>query len=543
MRVALVNVLVDDRASVVEEGELVIPLNLGYLSAYLRHHGMIADLFDCSAYTGDEERFIRLHGIQDYDVVGLTTYTPGFSRVSSFARALKALSPGVFVVLGGPHVSAVPLETLRDVKEADAVICYEGEETLRELVEALPAGTVDALSSIAALAYRDPRRGPVLNSPRPRASDLDSLPFPDRTLNGRYQPFATKRLFMNGTETVLRDFPVHSSRGCPFSCSYCAISSCSADRRWRARSVSNVLQEIASHFERSRFDLVNFSDPNFFVDPERALHIGEGIKRIDPELRWCFQTRPDLIVRSRAYLRGLKVSGCAFIHLGVENMTPTFLSDYHRGATPDHNAVATALLKRHRLLGRVYMVLFHEKLRLSDFRANLRFLDAHTANSSTAEMLGYQVELIAFPGTPIFEQIRTANVRCDVHQAQALPIRDPKARTLRDLVKGFFETYFAAVRNTERRIRETLLLADSLRADDARAGASPTDLLADLQRLVLDRVEILNWHRDYIRLALEAVATGNGKPLEARADEYHIRLGEIRDLCDDVRDRARWRGA
>ena len=156
------------------------------------------------------------------DLVGISTTTSTAPAAYALADGLRAA--GLAVIIGGPHPTFLPDDTLR---HADFVARGEGGDGLMlELVGAL-AGDRD-LESIGGLSFwRDGR--PVHNELRERIADLDALPTPDLSL-------------IVGSERI-REMPVITSLGCPFDCTFCTVSMMFG-RAYRSRSPESVIAEL-----------------------------------------------------------------------------------------------------------------------------------------------------------------------------------------------------------------------------------------------------------------------------------------------------------
>jgi anaerobic magnesium-protoporphyrin IX monomethyl ester cyclase len=108
-------------------------------------------------------------------LVGVTATTLSVFSAHAVAEGVKQLDPGIVTVIGGPHVSAVPGETLTLFPQVDLAVIGEGENTLIELLAALNDG--GDLSAVAGLALRDGDRVKVTDKRSP-IRNLDTLPFP-----------------------------------------------------------------------------------------------------------------------------------------------------------------------------------------------------------------------------------------------------------------------------------------------------------------------------------------------------------------------------
>jgi radical SAM superfamily enzyme YgiQ (UPF0313 family) len=152
------------------------PLNLAYLASYVREKNdrVQVDIIDAE---GLELQLPELYERIDTfspDIVGITFPTPVYTIVREICSELKNKDRRLPLILGGPHPTALPHETLMDI-DADIAVVGEGEETFIELIEALEKGR--ELDSVRGLAFKN--HGEVTINPRRELiKDLDTLPFP-----------------------------------------------------------------------------------------------------------------------------------------------------------------------------------------------------------------------------------------------------------------------------------------------------------------------------------------------------------------------------
>src|SRR5205085_6960835 len=109
------------------------------------------------------------------DVVGITAFTNEVKPAARLARKVREAMPGVRVVLGGVHISALPAETMVEFPEFDVGVIGEGEQTFGELLDALDRGR--RLHGVAGIIFRDGEQL-VQTAERPRIADQDSIPRP-----------------------------------------------------------------------------------------------------------------------------------------------------------------------------------------------------------------------------------------------------------------------------------------------------------------------------------------------------------------------------
>lgn len=306
-----------DRRGSVETGDfgLFPPLGLLYVLAAVKRRlpDVEAHLIDCVAEgIGHDELAVHVGRIAP-DLVGITSYTMSLYDVCMAARSVRSVSPGAHITMGGHHPIAFPFEAA-ELPEFDSIVVGEGEEAFPALVRGVETGeditgitgvyTRDSIGRYRGGASRDPRFLTTLMVPPAYIDDLDRLSPPDRSAIShiRYNSIvgASDRL-----TTMI------SSRGCPYSCTYCDVPY----KRYRQRSIAGVADEVGECLDQG-YDEIHFYDDLFNIVPERVTAFCDEIMRRGYRFTWDFRGRvngvtPESLERARA-------AGCRMISFGVE---------------------------------------------------------------------------------------------------------------------------------------------------------------------------------------------------------------------------------
>ena len=231
------------------------PLALEYLGAGLTLDNHTVELLDARLEPDIEEACRRFQP----EIVGLTGFTSHVNIIKNIATRLKAIFPELFVVVGGHHATVQP----EDFNEPhiDLVVIGEGVFTLREIAAALQAGT--RLAEIAGIAVPC-SEGMVFSAPRPY-TDLNDLPFPDRTLTGRHR----KHYFSEWFNPLAS---VRTSLGCTARCNFCALWSITGGKYLR-RDPEAVVAELKTIAEPNVF----FCDDESMCDAKRMDRLADLI--------------------------------------------------------------------------------------------------------------------------------------------------------------------------------------------------------------------------------------------------------------------------
>ncbi len=295
MRVLLLRPPRRDRADV---SLAVPPLGLAYLAGALRRAGHEVSILDARADGVGWRRLGARVAAAEPELVGITAATPVADLA---ARAADLARPHCrWLVLGGPHPTAVGEAALRAMPALDATVEGEAEISGPALVAWLAQG-----------ARGEPPPGVRAHGrafrPAPHLTDLDALPAPARDLlphRGYHHLLATRRPMA----TML------TSRGCPHGCTFCDRAV--GGHRWRARSAEHVLDELTG-LASDGVRFVHLYDDNFTHDRQRVVDICRGILRRGLDLRWNCEARVDGV---DAELLGLmRRAGCALVAFGVES--------------------------------------------------------------------------------------------------------------------------------------------------------------------------------------------------------------------------------
>jgi anaerobic magnesium-protoporphyrin IX monomethyl ester cyclase len=315
-------------------GPLNEPLGLAYLAANLERGGHEVAILDAPALgltSGGIRPFIEKGA---YDLVGVTMLTPMYARSVEVIRVVRHTSPGTGIVVGGPHPTILPEETLGENREIDYGVIGEGEFILLDLVNTLERGKV--VDAVPGLAYRKDGRI-IINPPPKMIGDLDDLPMPARHLLPMEAYHMTRSRTRSG-----HAFTVSVARGCPFNCGFCCRI---FGRKVRHHSPERIVEEIRTLVDRYGAGEINLEADTLtmdrrFVDALCDRLIDSGLSK---EIAWTCESRVDTI--TEAMLRKMKEAGCWQISYGVETGSQRLLNLIHKDITLERIRGTFALTK------------------------------------------------------------------------------------------------------------------------------------------------------------------------------------------------------
>ena len=312
------------------------PLGLCYLAAVLEENGYEVRIVD-----GVAQR-ISLSELKDEitgyspHVVGVTSTTCSYPRAKEVLRLVKECDSQIMTVLGGAHLSARPVETMRECENLDIGVYGEGEYSLLEIVQKVDRHEHGLLTDIPGTVVRQ-GDAIILNRPREPIGDLDELPLPARHLLGDMQAYSHTPL--RGSRHAAA---MIATRGCPFGCSYCDQSV--FGRRRRSHGPGRVVQEMLLLRDTYGADYVSFEDDSFIISKAQGMDLSREMIAKQVNLPWGCSVRVNLL--DAEILSLMREAGCRLIYIGIESGSERILKLINKGITLEQVRDGVNLIKR-----------------------------------------------------------------------------------------------------------------------------------------------------------------------------------------------------
>ncbi len=309
--------------AVTKSGTIYYPIWHAYATGVLEKASHDVKLIDAPADGLSNDVCFKIATDFRPDMVVVYTSTPSIYNDIAIVGEIKEQVPEAFTVLTGPHVSALPEESLLFDERLDAVARREYDMTLVELASVLP--TKESLKKVKGLTYRN---GTKIESTEDREfiKDLDSIPF----VSAVYK----KHLKIENYFYAHCRYPVVSiftSRGCHGVCNYCVYPQQMFGHYRRQRSPENIVEEFRYiEKELPQVKEVLIDDDTFSFDENHTMRFCELMIKDNIKLPWTVECRATLKYETMAIM---KRAGCRLIVVGFESADNTVLKDMKKGLT------------------------------------------------------------------------------------------------------------------------------------------------------------------------------------------------------------------
>lgn len=283
---------------------MTLPLGLGYIAAVLEKEGNDVKILDMTVEEISDNKLRNAIGNADF--VGVTSTTPTINNAWKICKMAK--EEGVMSILGGPHPSALPEESL---SKCDVVVRGEGELTILDIVKRLEHK--ENMKKIRGISYR--YKGKNIHMPnREFIKNIDEIPFPAFHLFPRLDKYSTQQPLLD--KKVLSG-NIMTSRGCPFNCIFCFKEIFGTT--YRFRSPENVVEEWRMLVEEYKIKEMGVVDDSFTSIPKRAIEICKLLVKEKLEVDWLTPSGIRIKPISKELLTWMKKAGCKRVAFGIES--------------------------------------------------------------------------------------------------------------------------------------------------------------------------------------------------------------------------------
>jgi radical SAM superfamily enzyme YgiQ (UPF0313 family) len=271
-----------------------------------------------------QKKILNYFKEQKIDIFGCTVMPgPQLKQAIPISKKVKELYPHVKTIWGGYFPSNQPKSVLSS-GYIDYIVNGPGDNTFPQLLNAIETkSSVDAIKNLIFL-----KEGQIIKTAKEELLDLDKLPkLPYEKLN----EFYPIQKYLGKTYLGKKTIAYHSSFGCPFTCSFCAVVPI-YNARWKGKSAQGIYNDIKFLKEKYDGDAIEFHDNNFFVSEKRTVEFAKLIK--DEKMVWWGEARIDTMDKYKdESLALIREAGCKMIFFGAETGNDAVLKKMDKGGT------------------------------------------------------------------------------------------------------------------------------------------------------------------------------------------------------------------
>lgn len=407
---------------------VAMPMGLLYLAAVLEAKGHSVKIIDMEVFRLTDSEFKKILEKENPFLIGLTATTPVIHKAVELCDIAKAVNKGIKTLLGGPHPTQLPEETLAH-GAVDMVVSGEGEKTICEILDLWPKGP-EKLGQVRGIYFKKGGKT-VFTGSREFIPDLDTLPFPAWHL-------IDMSLYHHPLVHSTRMASVLTSRGCPFRCSFCTRGVFS--QKHRQRSVQNVIAEIETLIEKYQIEEIHFVDDNLTLNRSYTEELCRALIRKNWKLKWATPNGVHIHTLDENLLHLIKDAGCYRLSFGLESGNPETLKLIHKQQNLDETREVFRLCRKIGIETTAFAIIGFPNEGRREIDHTLKFLKEIKADLANFHML------IPLPGTEIYRELDAKGYILDRDWSRFVFHNHPPYRTDHLSPEEIFREYKRAYR-------------------------------------------------------------------------------------------------
>jgi radical SAM superfamily enzyme YgiQ (UPF0313 family) len=374
-----------------------IPHGLSILANIIRKKmGITPEFVDINAHRYNEDQVRSIIRSIKFDVVLIGGQIPVYKRMILYADIIKEINSNAVIIAGGSAAMSVP-ELLLQNSKVDVVCAGEGEKVIIDLLEELKSNKLEDLKHVKGFYHKV--NDQILFSGKPEMlNDLDlesDIP--------AYDLLPMEIYLSNPIIGFGRDIDFISSRGCPFSCTFCYQPWGS---HFRAHSVDLIVDTLKYLKKNYGIDFVSFQDDEFMTQKSRVYEFCEQVRKQIPDLLWSCTGRVNLVKDDIVSV--MRNAGCVSISYGFESGSPRMLKSMNKIATVDQ---MENVVKINRKYGMMLPVSFIIGMPGEDNRSCSETVEFCIRNEIPLKSIMFATP---YPGTQLFEfAVSSGRIRKD----------------------------------------------------------------------------------------------------------------------------------
>jgi len=333
-----------------------IPLGAISLAAVIEKEGHDVAVFDNNAYRLSQEEVIGNINDESWDIIGMGSLVTTYVWQKRMFELLRKEFPETLLIAGGGLATSLKHDLMEWVPEIDIIVIGEGERTIVQILNNYKERKWEEVKGVY---YRE--NGKIMKSPPQKlltSEELSNLPFPKYDLLPLEEVYFKHSAIPLSPEAMKaqRRINIETSRGCPFTCTFCIDLPSGTPRNWTYSEAAHSKEskrirvydpkrtvELIKYLRlKYAVDFLVFTDEDFTATGKKHVYEfcdlmeKEGLTELDPPLHYGSTAHVNTI--DLEMLKRLKEVGCSYLDLGVESMNADILSkEIKKGSTPERN--------------------------------------------------------------------------------------------------------------------------------------------------------------------------------------------------------------
>jgi len=332
---------------------------------------------------------------------------PQLKQAIPYSKKIRDAFPDIKIIWGG-YFPANQFKSVLNSGFVDFVVNGPGDSAFPDLLNALE--NKSGLDNIQNLIFKSGDKiTKTKKAPLPEMDKLAVLPY--KKLNDFYplQNYLGKTFL--GTKTIA----YHSSFGCPFTCSFCAVVPI-YNARWKGKSAGSIYKDIKFLKNEYAADAIEFHDNNFFVSEERVVKFANLIK--NENMHWWGEARIDTMDKySDSSLKIIRDAGCKMIFFGAESGNDEMLKQMNKGGKQSANQIKNFArrLRKFDIIPEYSFVLGlpaeNEQKVWQQIKNDISFIKEIKEINTDAEIIIYLYSPVPTEGSELFKIVESAGFK------------------------------------------------------------------------------------------------------------------------------------
>lgn len=355
-----------------------LSLSLAYLSTYISQDLSVEELkvIDLNNWKRDTDEALK--DVKSFDVVGFPLQTATSIPAKKLIKKIRPYNK--LIMVGGTHITIDGANYLKENPEIDFGFIGETDIIIKKFLNYLKGK--EKLENIPGLIYRKNNQV-IVNSGSEILANLDDLPLPNFD-------------YFDSVDGKIDKYPILTSRGCPFSCTYCCINRM-VGRKWRPRSPKKIIEELKYAKEKYKSRHFSVLDANFTLDIDRAKEFCRLLIKEKLNMGWECEggIRCDRVDKELFDL--MKKAGCYAITVGIESGSPRIFKTIKKGETLESIRKAVKLAKKAGIRISGFFIIGLPGATIEDEYESIKFA------KETKLDRGLHGLLVPYPGTEVWD--------------------------------------------------------------------------------------------------------------------------------------------